>query len=237
MRHRVGSRLDLVDEAAGLEVLDNPFACGKTIEPMQGQRLVERRRWRYAMQERGVVSEIKFCPRIEHIDERQAVPVSNLEIVEIMRRGDLHCARTFFRIGVGIADDWDAAADKRQHHDLADQMFEPFVLRMHRDRDVAQHGFRARRRHDDEGRRLVRIERPALDRIAQIPKLAPGLDLLDFQVRNRGLEFRVPVDEALVLVDQAGAVELDENFRDRARQPLVHGEALTRPVARGAEAL
>ena len=53
----------------------------------------------------------------------------------------------------------------------------------------------------------------------------------------RALELRVPVDEALVLVDQPLVVEIDEHLEDGLGQPLVHGEALAAPVARGAEAL
>src|SRR5690606_18134395 len=43
--------------------------------------------------------------------------------------------------------------------------------------------------------------------------------------------------QALVLVDQAVAVQLDEHLAHRRGQALVHGEALARPVGRGAEAV
>ena len=66
---------------------------------------------------------------------------------------------------------------------------------------------------------------------------ALGLDLHDLEVRDRGLELRVPVDEPLVLVDEPLAIELDEHLGDRARQALVEREALAAPVAGGAEAL
>ena len=113
---------------------------------------------------------------------------------------------------------------------LADQMLEPLVVGMHRDRGVAEHGLRPRRRDDDE---LV----AAFDRIFDVPELPLDLDLLHFEVGDRGLELRVPVDQPLVLVDQAFAIEFDEHFHHRARQALVHGEALARPVAGGAEPL
>ena len=63
------------------------------------------------------------------------------------------------------------------------------------------------------------------------------LDLLHLEIGDRGEQLRVPVDQPLVLVDQALVVERDEHLEHRARQPLVHGEALARPVARGAEPL
>ena len=108
---------------------------------------------------------------------------------------------------------------------------------MHRDRGIAEHGLGPRGRDHDEGRGIVRTEGLALDRIAQIPEAALDLDLLHFEIGDRGQQLRVPVDQPLVLVDQPFAVQLDEHLHDRARQALVHGEALARPVAGRAEPL
>src|SRR5258708_4069390 len=66
---------------------------------------------------------------------------------------------------------------------------------------------------------------------------AVAFDLHDFEVRDRRLEFRVPIDEAFVLVDQPFAIKLHEDFQHRLRQALVHRETLARPVAGSAEAL
>ena len=70
-----------------------------------------------------------------------------------------------------------------------------------------------------------------------MPEVPFHLDLLHFEVGDGGEQLRVPVDQPLVLVDEPGAVELDEHLEHRAREPLVHGEALARPVAGGAEPL
>ena len=112
----------------------------------------------------------------------------------------------------------------------ADEVAVALVVGMHRDAGVAEHGLGPRRRDRDEAIRL------ALDRVADVPELALDLDLLHLEVRDRGLEARVPVHEALVAVDQPVAVELDEHLDDGARQALVHGEAGARPVAGAAEA-
>ena len=101
---------------------------------------------------------------------------------------------------------------------------------MHRNRRVAEHRLRARRRDDDE---LVR----SLDRIFDVPEAALDLDLLHLEVGDRGVQLGIPVDEALVLIDEPGVVELDEHLEDGLRQALVHGEALARPVAACAEPL
>src|SRR5215207_5269412 len=113
---------------------------------------------------------------------------------------------------------------------LADEAAEALIVGMHRDAGVAEHGLGPCRRDRDEAIRL------ALDRVADVPELALDLDLLHLEIRDRGLEARIPVHEALVAVDQLVAVELDEDLDDGARQPLVHGEAAARPVAGGAEA-
>ncbi len=102
---------------------------------------------------------------------------------------------------------------------------------MHRDRGVAQHRLRARGGDRDEG------VAQSLDRILEVPEVALGLDLLHFEVGNGGEQLRVPIDQPLVLVDQPGAIERTKTLEHRLRQPLVHGEALARPVARRAQPL
>ncbi len=158
------------------------------------------------------------------------VASADLEVIEVVRRRDLHGAGALLGVGVVVADDRDAAADQRQDRVLADQVPEPLVLGMHRDRGVAQHRL-GPRGGDDDG--LV----GALDRIADVPEMSLHLDLLHLEVGDRGEQLRVPVDQPLVLVDQALVVEIDEDLQHRARQPLVHRETLARPVARGAEPL
>ena len=165
------------------------------------------------------------------------MPLADLEIVEVVRRRDLDRARALFGIGVVVGDDRNPAADQRQDDVLADQMAVALVVRMHRDRGIAEHGLGPRGRDHDEGRGIVRVEGFALDRIAQIPQAALDLDLLHFEIGNRGEQFRIPVHQPLVLVDQPFAVQFDEHLDDGARQALVHGEAFARPVAGGAEPL
>ena len=120
---------------------------------------------------------------------------------------------------------------------LADQSLVALVVGMHGDGGVAEHGLGPRGGDDDVGRCIVGIEGAAFERIAEMPEMALHLDLLDFEIGDRGEQLRVPIDEALVLVDQPCAVELDEHLAHGAGQPLVHGEALARPVAGGAEPL
>src|SRR6185503_10677826 len=72
-------------------------------------------------------------------------------------------------------------------------------------------------------------------RIADLPELAVDLVRLDLEVRHRGAELGIPVDEPLAAVDEAILEEAHERLDHRRRQALVHREALARPVGRGAE--
>ena len=112
---------------------------------------------------------------------------------------------------------------------LADRRAVALVVRIHRHRDVAQHRFRARRRHDHGATAICK-------RIANLPELALLLFALDLEVGHRRAERRVPVDEALAAIDEAVVVQAHERFEHRGRQTFVHREALARPVGGRAQA-
>src|SRR3546814_14349592 len=81
------------------------------------------------------------------------------------------------------------------------------------------------------------VERhPGGERVFEVPEAALNLVRLDLKVRNRGLELRIPVHEALVAVDQPLFVEVDEYLAHRAGEMRVHRELFARPVHRAAEA-
>ncbi len=69
-----------------------------------------------------------------------------------------------------------------------------------------------------------------------MPQLAAHLALLDFQVRDRGVQLGVPVDQALVLVQQLRLVQIDEYLAHRRADAVVEREAFARPIGRGAQA-
>ncbi len=162
---------------------------------------------------------------------------ADLEIVEVMRWRDFHGARAFLGIGIFVGDNGNLAPDQRQDDVLADQVGIALIVRIHRDRGIAQHRLRPRGGDHDEAGRILGIESLALQRIAQIPETALDLDLLHLEIGNRGQQFRVPIHQPLVLVDQPFAMQLHEHFCHCARQALVHRKAFARPVAGGAEPL
>src|SRR3546814_9422840 len=96
-------------------------------------------------------------------------------------------------------------------------------------RHVGQHRLGASGRDDD-------MAGAVLQRIADMPEMPLHFLRLHLQVRNRGAELRVPVDEALVAIEQALVVKLDEHLDEGGGNALVHREALVRPVARRAQA-
>src|SRR5690606_33028701 len=75
----------------------------------------------------------------------------------------------------------------------------------------------------------------AFDWVTYVPEVAIHLDLLNFEVRNCGEQLGVPVHKTLVFINESSAIKLHKNFKNRAREPLVHGETLATPVAGRAE--
>ena len=236
MRHHVGVGLDPLQETEIFQPRHDLLAGGETFDAVKFFRKL-RCAFRQPAQIILVADQSQTALLIEHADLRQIVPPADLEIVEVVRRRDLDRARAFFRIGIVVGDDRNSASDQRQNHMLADQVRVALIVRMHRDRAVAEHGLGPRGRDDDEGRGIVGIEGFAFERIAQIPQAALDLGLLHLEIGNRGQQRRIPVHQPLVFVDQPFAVQFDEHLYDRARQPFVHREAFARPVAGRAEPL
>ncbi len=214
MRHGVGDRLDPVDEVDRLEICEHGLARRVAVEAAIGRR--------HVLVQRAVL--------VQDVDQRKIVALADLEIVEVVAGRDLDGAGAFLGIGIFVGDDRDGTIDQRHDGVAADQVLVALVARMHRDGGVAQHRLGPRRRHRDEPAHL------AFDGIFQVPEMALHLDAFDFEIADRGLELGIPVDEALVLVDQPLLVEFDEHFEDGAAEALVHREALARPVGGGAEA-
>ena len=104
-----------------------------------------------------------------------------------------------------------------------------FVFRVYRHRGIAQHGFRP-------GSRDGQVALAAGQGVAEVPERPFFFFGNDFQVRDGGMEGRVPVDQAVAAVDQAFFVQFDKDLLHCGRQARVHGEALTRPVQGGAQA-
>ena len=166
---------------------------------------------------------------VHHHDGGQAVPLAQLEVVGIVGRRHFHRARPELWIHRLVEDDRDLAAEERQDGRSPLERGVALVLGVHRHRHVPQHRLGARGRHHDV------LLRP-LDGIHQVVELAVRVLMVHFLVGERGEASRAPVDDPVAAVDESLVVETHEHFADRAREPLVHGEALARPVHRIADA-
>ncbi len=209
MRHGHGVVLDPVEQAQFFHVMQDRLTGGETLHPLELLR--------HFLVHMGV--------GVEDVDDVQPPALADLEIVEIMARGNLDRAGALFRVGVAIGDDGNAPPDDRQHHVLADQVLISLVIGVHGHTGIAQHGFRAGRADGDV------FAVAALDGVLEEPHLAFCLALFDLQVGNRGVQLGVPVDQPLIAVDQALLVQFDKDLNDGLGQTFVHGEAFTRPIA------
>ena len=82
-------------------------------------------------------------------NRRQIVALPHIPVVEVVRRRDLDAAGAERLVDIGIGNDGNRAAGERQRDCLPDQGRIAFVVRIDRDRDVAQHRLGSRRRDDD----------------------------------------------------------------------------------------
>ena len=71
------------------------------------------------------------------------VALANRVVIEIVCRGDLHAARAKVAVDIIVGDHRDRASAQGQFDALANQLGVTLVVRVNRDGNVAQHGFRA----------------------------------------------------------------------------------------------
>ena len=142
MWHLMGMRLDLHQQPELLQLRDDGLARGEAVLPLQPADEIEVGDAVHRAQLGVDLADRHARLGIQHGGHRQAVPLAHLEIVEVMRRGDLHRAGALLRVGILVGDDGNAAAGQRQDHPLADQGGKSRILRMHRHGGIAQHRLR-----------------------------------------------------------------------------------------------
>ena len=201
--------------------------------------------------------------RVHQPVHRDAAPLGDAVVVEVVGAGDLHRAGAELRIGILVDDDGDLPARLlRADGNLAQPAHDRRVAgvgRVDRDRPVAEHGLGARGGDGDVVALLLEHDIAVLvaldigvgfavgERILEVPHVAVDLDVLDLEIGDRGLEMRVPVHQPLAPVDQPLAVHVDEDPDDGVVEVALlargragragHGEGVARPVARRAEPL
>ena len=173
---------------------------------------------------------------VHDVDLRQVVTLSDFKVVGVVCRGDLDDARTEFPVNIFICHDRDPAVHEGKPDVTADQVVVALILGMDCHCSIAEHSLGTRCGELEEsclGDRTVLFDQ----RIFDVPEMAGLLFILHFRVGDGSVADRTPVDDPASLVDPALFVHLHKYFGDGLIAALIHREALTVPVAGGAELL
>ena len=171
--------------------------------------------------------------RVHQVDDFHHVSLADGVVVKVVRRGDFDAAGAEVHFDVFVGDDGDDALGQRHVYHFAKQVAVALVIRMHGERAVGEDGFRA----GGGDVHIFAVQPLSGDEgVTDVIHVAVFFAVFDFEVGDGGFQHRVPVDETLTAIDKAVVVEFDKEGAHRAREVVVHGEALARPVQRGAEA-
>mmetsp|Transcript_78936 Transcript_78936/g.239455 ORF Transcript_78936/g.239455 Transcript_78936/m.239455 type:complete len:678 (-) Transcript_78936:103-2136(-) len=182
---------------------------------------------------------------VEDVDLLEAVPHAALEVVLVVRRGDLHAARAevLLHHGVGHHDHL-ALGEERVLDGLPMEGLVAVVLGVHGHGHVAQHRLQPGRGHDQEVaaalHRVLELAEHADLHLVVIARdgeecLAWDVLVVHLKVGEGRPQVRAPVHQSVVAVNEALVVEADEGLLHGPRQQAVHGEPLPRPVHAGGD--
>ncbi len=199
--------VDLLQQVQGLEVFDDLLAGIETIQAavFDGHFVIEARVFG------------------QDVDHRQVVALADGVVVEVVGGRDLDAAAAEVWIDVVVGDDRDHTACQRQGDLFADQVLVTLVVRVYGHRGVAEHGLRTGGGDDD-------VAAAVGEWVFEVPHVAVFFLRDDLEVGDGGVQYGVPVDQALAAVDQAFFVQADEDFAHGVRQAFVHREAFFVPV-------
>ena len=168
---------------------------------------------------------------VEDIDGLELVLLTEHIVIDVVRRRDLQTARTELNVYVLVLDNGDCTADDRHDELLATEEVIALVIGVDTYGGVPHDGLGTGRSDDDI---LVCL---ALNEVAQVIELTLLLLIDDLLVAEGGLCLGVPVHDTHAAVDEALAVEVDEDVDDALATLFVHSEGGTLPVAGSTEAL
>ena len=166
---------------------------------------------------------------VDYHDGLEPVALADFEVEWIVRWGHLHGARAELGVYAFVGHDRNLAVHQRQHHGLADHAGISLVAGVHGNPGVTEHRLGPGRRNGDRSGSVRQ-------RIGDIGQLARVVLVFDFDVGQRRMAARTPVDDAVGTVDEALVVEVHEDLADGIAETFVEREALPRPVGGVAEA-
>ena len=195
---------------------------------LRPQRLLDRRARREPVEAVELGAAARDAAGLVHDRRhRQAVPSPDLEVVGVVRRGDLERPGAERGVDVLVGHDRDHAPDQRQLDLPADEVPVALVVGVDGDGGVAEHRLDPGGGDDDAVLPVA---------VADGDQLAVDVLVLDLDVGEHAAHLRRPVDHPLRAVDQPVVVEALEHGEDGAVAALVHREALAAPVDAVAEA-
>ena len=213
MAHAVAVRFDAFHQAFGLQRFHHRLAAGEAV---------------HALEPAGRFGHGAVVG--DDLDAGQVVAAPDFKVVGVVGRGHFQRSGAGGEIHVAVADDGDLPVHQRQHDGRRRQAGVAFIIRVDGHGRVAQHGLRARGGH---GQRSAAVG----EGIADVVEVAVYILVLHLKVGEGRVTAAAPVDDVVSLVNQPLFEKLHEHFAHGARQPFVHGEAFTVPVARRPQAL
>src|SRR5919112_5061930 len=166
-----------------------------------------------------------------------ADPGPYIEVVGVVRRGDLEDPRAELGIYVLVGEDLYLPLDERHLDPATDEVLVALVLGVDDERHVAEHRFRARGEDlgviFSVGTRTFAVHKGVADAV----ETAFHFLVVDFEVRDGRTVVRTPVGDTVAAVDQTFLVQADKCGEDRVHVIIVHGVAEATPVEGGAEPL
>src|SRR4051794_1486593 len=172
----------------GLDLFEESFCFESRDDSLPGLEPVEA----------GILARRRSHPGVfaDHLHRRQTVSLPCLEVVGIMRRGNLHNTCSELRISHVVGYDWDLSTDKRQTDSCAVQVGVSFVIRVDHNGRVAEHGFRTSGRH---GQMTFAIRKW----VTNVPEMPVDCLVYGFHIRDGRLATRAPIDHVLTAIDES----------------------------------
>src|SRR5215216_7062747 len=185
----------------------------------------------------GATGDVDRPVWVHDVDGVEAESAPYLEVVGVMRRGDLEDTCTEFGIYVLVGEDLYLPLDEWHHDPASDKVTVPRILGVDDERHVAEHCFGTC--GEDLGVSLsVGAKAFAVNEgVADAVELALHVLVGDFEVRDGRAVVRAPVGDAVAAVDQTFLVQADKCGEDGIDVIVVHGVPEATPIEGGAEPL
>ena len=170
---------------------------------------------------------------IENVDFLQVMSLAHSPVIRVMRRRNLNAARTKLRINMPVGENGDLTADNGQRNGLAHQLRKTFILGVHGNACIAQHGFRTRGGNNQVLHAVNRLGQ----RVTQIPQMACIFHVFRFVIGNGSRAVRAPVHNALALINQTLVIPVGKHLANSQNVIGIKREMLVFKVTRAAHTL